>query len=203
VKRAGVLDRARRVLRRAFRLMVAPAAEWAAIAVEVPDARRLLLGYVLPLSPLPAFAWMTGLALFPREIVLLEEELARYTAEFVLRAGVVTFVATIASIAGLAAAFYALTPMYGATRDWARAWTVASYGSTPLFVGGILFLKPVLVGFVVLLALFQSGYLYVLGLQALGLARPQQATEFVAVALLLVTIASGLAGAVLAALHIL
>jgi hypothetical protein len=113
VKRTGVLDRPGRVLRRAFRLMVAPAAEWAAIAVEVPDARRLLLGYVLPLSPLPAFAWMTGLALF------------------------------------------------------------------------------------------QSGYLYVLGLQALGLARPQQATEFVAVALLLVTIASGLAGAVLAALHIL
>jgi hypothetical protein len=191
------------VLRRAFRIIVAPAAEWAAIAREAPGVRRLLLGYVVPLSLLPAIAWMTGLALFPRDIVLLEEELARYTAGFVLRAGVVTFAASVASVAGLATAFYALAPLYGAGRDWPRAWAVASYGSTPLFVGGLLLVKPVLVGFVVMLALFQAGYLYVLGLQMLGLARPQQAIEFVAVALLLVTVASGLAGAVLAALHIL
>lgn len=190
-------------LRRAGRLILAPTAEWAAIAAEGPGARRLLFGYVVPLALLPAVAWMAGLALFPREIVLLEAELARYTPAFVLRAGAVTFVASVASVAGLAAAFYALTPMYGAPRDWARAWTVASYGSTPLFVGGVLLVKPVLVGFVVLLALFQAGFLYVLGLQALGLARPQQATECVAVALLLLVVASGATGALLAALHIL
>lgn len=203
MKRAGAPDGAGWALRRAFRLIVAPAAEWAAIAGEVPGARRLLFGYVVPLALLPAIAWMAGLALFPGEIVLLEEELARYTPGFVWRAGVVTFVASVVSVAGLAAAFYALTPMYGAGRDWARAWTVASYGSTPLFVGGLLLVKPVLVGFVVLLALFQSSYLYVLGLQSLRLVRPRQATECVAVALLLVAVASGLMGALLAALHIL
>jgi hypothetical protein len=203
VKRAVESIGAGAVLRRAFGLIVAPAAEWAVIARETLGARRLLLGYVIPLSLLPAIAWMTGLALFPRDIVLLEEELARYTPDFMLRAGVVTFAASVASVAGLAAAFYLLAPMYGAARDWARAWTVASYGSTPLFVGGILLVKPVLVGFVVLLALFQSGYLYVLGLQSLGLVRPRQATECVAVALLLVVVVSGLTGLLLAALHIL
>jgi hypothetical protein len=203
VKRAGDSIDAGRVLRRAFRLIVVPGAEWAAIAGEAPGTRRLLLGYVVPLSLLPAIAWMIGLALFPRDIVLLEEELARYTPDFVLRAGVVTFAASVASVVGLAAAFYLLTPMYGAARDWARAWAVAAYGSTPLFVGGLLLVKPVLVGFVVLLALFQAGYLYVLGLQSLGLVRPRQAMECVAVALLLVVVVSGLAGALLAALHIL
>jgi hypothetical protein len=43
----------------------------------------------------------------------------------------------------------------------------------------------------------------VLGLQSLGLVRPRQAMECVAVALLLVVVVSGLAGALLAALHIL
>jgi hypothetical protein len=203
VRQAGAATGAAWALRRATRLVLTPAAEWATIAEEGPGARRLFLGYVAPLSLLPAIAWMAGLALFPHEIVLLEEELARYTPAFVLRAGAVTFAASVASVAGLAAAFYALTPVYGASRDWARAWTVASYGSTPLFVGGILLVKPVLVGFVALLALFQSGYLYVLGLQSLGLVRPRQATECVAVALLLVAVASGLIGALLAALHIL
>ncbi|HSD40545.1 MAG TPA: Yip1 family protein [Burkholderiales bacterium] len=203
MKRAGASHGAGWALRRALRLTLKPAAEWAAIAHEGPGARRLLFGYVVPLALLPAMAWMIGLALFPHDIVLLEEELARYTADFVLRAGVVTFAASVASVAGLAAALYALAPMYGAPHDWARAWTVAAYGSTPLFLGGILLVKPVLVGFVLLLALFQAGYLYVLGLQALGLVRPQQATECVAVALLLVVVVSGLTGALLAALHIL
>jgi hypothetical protein len=191
------------VLRRAFRLIVAPAAEWTAIAREIPGARRLLFGHVVPLSLLPAIAWTAGLVLFPEDIVMLEEELARYTPGFALRAGLVTFAASVASVAGLATAFYALAPMYGASRDWVRAWTVASYGSTPFFLGGVLLVKPVLVGFVVLLALLQAGYLYVLGMQSLGLVRPREATECVAVALLLVVVASGVTGALLAALHIL
>jgi hypothetical protein len=157
----------------------------------------------VPLSLLPAIAWTAGLVLFPEDIVMLEEELARYTPGFALRAGLVTFAASVASVAGLATAFYALAPMYGASRDWVRAWTVASYGSTPFFLGGVLLVKPVLVGFVVLLALLQAGYLYVLGMQSLGLVRPREATECVAVALLLVVVASGVTGALLAALHIL
>jgi hypothetical protein len=203
VRQAGAATGAAWALRRALRLLLKPTAEWQAIADEGPGDRRLLLGYVVPLSLLPALAWMAGLTMFPQEIVLLEAELARYTPAFVLRAGAVTFVASVASVAGLAAAFYALAPMYGSSRDWARAWAVAAYGSTPLFVGGILLVKPVLVGFVVLLALFQAGFLYVLGLQTLGLVRPRQATECVAVALLLLVVASGVVGAALAALHIL
>jgi hypothetical protein len=190
-------------LRRATRLILAPGAEWAVIAAEGPGARPLLIGYVVPLSLLPATAWMAGLALFPREIVLLEEELTRYTPAFVLRAGAVTFASSVASVAALAAAFFALAPMYGRSRDWARAWTVASYGSTPFFLGGLLLVKPVVVGFVALLALFQAGYLYVVGLEALGLARPREGIEYVAVALLMVGVVSGIAGALLAALHIL
>jgi hypothetical protein len=191
------------LLRRAFGILLSPAREWQAIAREDVGARRVLTGYVLPLALLPAVAWMIGLTLFPRDIVMHVEELARYTPHFVVRAGVVTFVAAVASVAGLAGVFYALAPVYGAPRNWVRAWTVAAYGTTPWLVGGCLLVKPVLVGFVVLLALFQSAYLYVLGLEALGLVRAGQASECVAVSLLVVAVASGLVGALLAALHIL
>jgi hypothetical protein len=187
----------RRLLRRAAALVFSPEREWAAIAREQPRALGVLVGWVLPLAAVPAVAWMIGLALFGMELVVAGEPIARPAAAAILRAGLVTYLGSILSVAGLAGAIWLLAPMYGARRrDWAGAWTVAAFGTTPVWLAGLIFLKPAL--FVAILpVLLYAAYLYHGGLRALGFARADEAAEYVAIAILLLLAASTLAGGLL------
>jgi hypothetical protein len=185
------------MLRRAFSLVFSPNREWAAICAEPSRPLALLLGYVLPMSAVPALGWMAGLRLFGLDLVR-EGEVATYPAwPVVLHAGAVTY---LASVALLACAFRLIAPAYAAGRDLGRAWTVAAYGSTPLWLFGIVLVKPSLVIGAVG-ATLHCAYLYYAGLQAVGLVREGDAAEYTAIALLLVVVASTFAGGLLASLH--
>jgi hypothetical protein len=189
------------MLRRAFALIARPRREWAAIAGEPVHPLRILVGYVLPLSAVPAVAWMIGLHLFGLELVVEGEPVMHPAAPAILRAGATTFLGSLASVAILALAFRALAPMYGAGRDLRRAWSVAAYGSTPLWLYGALLVKPMLViGSIG--AVLHCGYLYYAGLQALGLVREVDAAEYVAIGLFLLLVASTFAGGLLASFNL-
>lgn len=191
-----------RVLRRAFRITVAPAQEWAAIARERPGGVRVLLLYVLPLAAIPAVAWMIGLAVFGMELVMVGEPMARPGPGLILHSGLVTYLGSIASVAMLAAALGLLAPMYGGRRDWGGAWTVAAYGATPLWLAGAMLLKPAL--FVAMLpVMLYCAYVYHCGLCSFGFARTSEAAEYVAVAFLLVLAGSTLVGGLLGQLGVL
>lgn len=184
------------VLRRAFRLTFAPSREWAAIAREPPTALPVLLGHVLPLAAIPAVAWMIGLAVFGMELVMVGEPIRRPGPSAILHAGLVTYLGSIISVVLLAGAFVLLAPMYGGRRDWRGAWRVAAFGTTPLWLAGVMLLKPAT--FVAMLpVVLYCAYLYHLGLHALGFARTREAAEYVAIAFLLLLAASTLAGGLL------
>jgi hypothetical protein len=180
----------------------APEREWAAIARERPAARSVLVGYVLPLAAIPALAWMIGLGVFGMELVMVGEPIRRPGLAPILHAGLVTYLGSIASVAMLAGAFALLAPMYGGRRDWGGAWTVATYGTTPFWLAGVMLLKPAT--FVAMLpVVLYCAYLYHSGLHALGFAREREAAEYVAIAFLLVLAASTLAGGLLGRLQFL
>jgi hypothetical protein len=187
------------MLRRAFALIVRPQREWAVIAGESAHPLRILLGYVIPLSAVPAVAWMIGLGLFGLELVVEGEPVMHPALPAILRAGATTFVGSVVSVAVLALAFRVLAPMYDAGRDLRRAWSVAAYGSTPLWMFGAVLVKPMLVIGSVGVVLHCS-YLYYAGLQALGLVRERDAAEYVAIGLFLLLVASTFAGGLLASL---
>lgn len=181
------------MLRRAFAVTFRPRQEWATIAHERPAALGVLLRYVAPLAAIPAVAWMIGLAVFGMELVVAGEPISRPEPAAILRAGLITYVGSILSVALLAGAFGLIAPMYGPRRDWRGAWTVAAYGTTPAWLLGIVLAKPAL--FVVMLVVsLHCTYLYYCGLRALGLARDGEAAEYVAIAIVLVLTASTLAG---------
>jgi hypothetical protein len=187
------------LVRRAFRLLVSPAREWAAIAADGEPWLAVGLRYALPLAALPALAWMAGQMLFPADLITWESvPLERIPAAAIARAGALAFCGSIAWVALLAGAFCALAPMFGARRDWARSWKVAAYGTTPLWVAGALLVKPVLVG-LLLIAMLHCSYLYYAGLQVVGEVEQGAAAEYVGVVLFLVLVASTLLGAMLAA----
>lgn len=185
------------LLRRAFRLLVSPAREWAAIAAERESWIAVALRYVLPLAAVPAVAWMAGRALFPADLVTWESAPLARLPVAIARTGAVAFCGSVLWVTLLAGAFRALAPMFGARRDWAQSWKVAAYGTTPLWVAGALLVKPVLVG-LLLIAMLHCSYLYYAGLQVVAGVKQGAAAEYVGIVLFLSLVASTLLGAVLA-----
>ncbi len=187
------------MLRRVLRLIVSPEREWEAVADEDPSAARVILGYVVPLSAVPALAWMIGLATFGADLGFRNEDVAPLAPGRILHAGVVTLAAAVLSVLALAAAFFLVAPMYEVPRRWGRFLAVAAYGTTPLFVAGVLLVKPGLV-IVGLLALLHCCHLYYSGLQRIAGVKRGDAAEYVAISLFLVTVASLVLGGVIGAL---
>jgi hypothetical protein len=185
------------LLRRALRLLVSPAREWAAIAADRESWTGVALRYVLPLAAVPAVAWMVGRALFPADLVTWESAPLAHVPMAFVRAGAVAFCGSVVWVTLLAGAFRALAPMFGARRDWARSWKVAAYGTTPVWVVGVLLVKPVLVG-LLLVAMLHCSYLYYAGLQVVAGVKQSAAAEYVGIVVFLALIASTLLGALLA-----
>jgi hypothetical protein len=185
------------LLRRAFRLLVSPGKEWAAIAADRESWIAVALRYVLPLAAVPAIAWMVGRALFPADLVTWESTPLAHAPMLIARAGAVAFFGSILWVTVLAGAFCALAPMFGGRRDWARSWKVAAYGTTPVWVVGVLLVKPVLVG-LLLVAMLHCSYLYYAGLQVVAGVKQSAAAEYVGIVLFLALVASTLLGAALA-----
>jgi len=187
------------LLRRALPLIVSPAREWEAVAAEDPPPARVFLGYVVPLSAVPAVAWMLGLAMFGADLGFREEDVAPLASGGILYAGAVTLAGSVLSVLALAAAFFLVAPMYAVPRHWGRALNVAAYGTTPLWVAGCLLVKP---GLVILgpLAFLHCCHLYYSGLQRVAGVKRGDAAEYVAISLFLVTVASLVVGGIIGAL---
>jgi hypothetical protein len=187
------------LLRRALQLIVSPAREWEAVAVEDLPPARVFLGYVVPLSAVPAVAWMLGLAMFGAGLGFRDEDVAALAPGGILYAGAVTLAGSVLSVLALAAAFFLVAPMYAVSRHWGRALNVAAYGTTPLWAAGILLMHP---GLVILgpLAFLHCCHLYYSGLQRVAGVKQGDAAEYVAISLFLVTVASLVVGGIIGAL---
>jgi len=101
-------------------------------------------------------------------------------------------------VASLALALFAIVPVYDVRRNWTRAWAVAAYGATPIWVAGALLVQPVLI-LAVLVATMHASFLWFLGVQALLQVPARAAAECVAIALLIGTVLTMLAGGFLSA----
>jgi Yip1 domain len=189
------------VLRRALRLIVSPAREWEAVAAAELPSGKVLLGYVVPLSAVPAVAWMIGLAIFGADLGFRDEDVVPLTLTLgrTLYSGAVTLAGSVLSVLALAAAFYLVAPMYATPRHWRRALAVAAYGTTPLWVAGVLLVKPGLV-IVGLVAFLHCCHRYYAGLQRVAGVKRGDAAEYVAISLFLVTIASLVVGGAIGSL---
>jgi hypothetical protein len=186
------------LLRRAVRLLVTPAREWAAIGADRESWRAVALRHVVPLSALLAAAWMAGRWLFPADLATWESTPPERVPEAVARGGALAFLGSIAWVAALAGGFCAVAPMFGARRDWTRSWKVAAYGTTPVWLAGVILIKPVLVG-LLLVVMLHCSYLYYIGLPAVVGVKQSDAAEYVGVVLFLALVVSTLLGGLLAA----
>ena len=181
------------VFARAARLLRHPDTEWRVIAAE-PPVPAALAGYLLPHACLITFSWMAGLAMFGL-FGARGEPATVLPAARIAHIGLVTFFGTLLTVALVAAAIWLIAPMYGVVRAWLRSLQVATYASTPLLLAGLLLLVPVLV-LATVLAVVPALYHLHAGLRAGLGVKAGDATEYVAIVCLAVSVALTLVGGV-------
>ncbi len=185
-----------RVLRRIAGIVLNPDDEWDAIARERPSVGKLVRRFILPLSLLAPVATVIGMRCFDRAW---DEELGYLVPpQEILAAGATTLIASVVSVFALAGIFVLLAPLYGSARDYRTALAVATYGAVPVMLAGATLLLPVM-AVVGLAGLCHSLYVWWLGARRVLNVRRGQQAEFVGIAMVLLLVASTLAGAVASA----
>ncbi len=183
------------IARRAWSVVSHPRETWPSIRAERLTPLALVVLYVVPLSLVPAVAWMLGV-LRGGYYIVIPGFGETVPLERIATAGALLVVVSVFSVAVLAATFWLLAPLYGVRRNIGDAFKVAAYGTTPLWVAGPVLIVPTLTLFMAA-AVFHALYLYVSGLEEVLGVPTSDAAEFVGVAMVILIALSILFGALL------
>ncbi|MEO8384561.1 MAG: YIP1 family protein [Betaproteobacteria bacterium] len=195
----GTIGKDMGALNRIKGIMLNPAAEWDAVAGEMPGTAVLLRNFLLPLALLAPMATIIGMLVFD----------TRWNAEYgyaLLRdrapvIAVATYAFEIASVYLLALVFHLLARSEGHAPGFLSSFQVATLGSIPLLLSGAMLVIPFNVIFS-MMAMLYSFYLYYLGVVRLLGIRPPDATMLVGVAMFCMILLSGFMGALASMLGI-
>jgi hypothetical protein len=195
------VDQLYRALQRAVRLVLSPDEEWRAIGSGLPDPWSIICSFVLPLACIPAAAWSFNLWLLGREGGQEGERAATGLVQ-ILRGGLTIWAVSVLSVFVLAASICILAPLFVRARDWRRALMVAAFSAAPVFLGGAILAVPD-VAYAVLLAVFHGFYLMYAGLQRVLGVKEDNAAEYVALSIVMLSIITTVLGSVGSALGLL
>lgn len=179
------------VFGRIANLLLRPDAAWRGIAAERVTLDGLLRAWILPFSLIAPVTLAIGATVFDEawNPQLGYAAPARGIYPMVLGA----FLSSVTAVFVLAAIFRLIAPLFGPGAGFMPALKVAVFGSVPLWLASaLLFLMPMMIA--VLLAFCFSCYQYYVGVaRVLGIAA-DRAAEFVAISMLILSLALMLAG---------
>ena len=179
-------------LRRIYRVVFHPRLEWDRIALEDTTYGTLIRRYIIPLALLAPIATVIGMSVF--DTAWNAGQGYRVPPQQILGAGTATLFASIVSMFALAGIFVLIAPMYGSSRNYLDALKVSTFGAVPVMLAGATLLLPVM-AIVGVVALVHSLFLFWLGAKAVLHVRRGEQAEFVGISILLLSVASTLAGA--------
>lgn len=124
-------------------LFTRPDSEWSAIAAQRHTLIGVLAGHVVPLALIPTFAWYYGVTrvgwtLPGRELVY------RMTPDSTALIIGLFFWAMVIGTAGLGFMVHWMSRTYGSSASLSSAMALAAYTNTPLFLAGIVGIRPAL-----------------------------------------------------------
>lgn len=170
-------------LTRAAAIIVRPRATWGTIASEKTSLVAILFGYVVPLAAIGPVA--TFLALRVVGVPIAAREIYRTSVGVAFANAAFAFGLVLGGIVLIATLITMLAPLFGATRDFVRAFRISAYAYTPLLLGGALVLIPKLglwqLVALEILAAVDALVLLVMGLIAIIGTSPRRAVVFAAV----------------------
>ena len=185
------------VLRHALLLFIYPREEWRVIAREAPSPAHLLTHYIAPFSLAIALAVSLGVAVFNQSWDV--DYGYRVAPERWFEIGVTTFAFSALMTVLFAVVIVCLAPLYNTPRDFGKSLTVATLGTLPFWVTGVLlFFLPAIIP--CMFAFAYSCYLYSAGLEEVLGVKPSMSHEYVAIAAVFLSLVLMLLGAAAAGL---
>jgi len=151
-------------------------AEWARIEKEPDDLADLLLGYVALLALIPAVFGLIGACFVG--VVVPGKGLVHASIFDGIFGAIVGYVLSFVTVALLGLFIDLLAPQFGGRRDFARAFTLAVYSYTPVWLTSVFLLLPGL-RFLMLTG-FYGAYILMAGLPRLMKSPPQKSVGFTA-----------------------
>ena len=180
-------------------ILFRPGQAWRAIDAEPTTVSDIYRTYVVPLAAIPAVCGVLGALAFggPRVagIGIRQGPLASL-------AGAATgYVLTLVGVFLLALVIDALAPSFGGQRNRARAFSLAAYSGTGLWVAGIFKLYPEMGWLAAVLGALYSLYLLFLGLPRLMKTAQERALPYFALLLVAAAILSMIVSAATSRVH--
>jgi hypothetical protein len=160
------------LITRVQNILLKPKEEWGVIDAEPATIGGIYTSYVMILAAIPAIGMAIGLLFFmPRpsaEIAAVGQAFGVpvLTTGSIIVGAVVQYVLALVSVYIMAMIIDGLAPSFGGTKDQLKAFKVAAYYPTAVWVAGILYIIPLL-GLLVLIAAIYALYTLYLGLPKL------------------------------------
>ncbi len=149
------------IVERIRNILVQPKQEWNRINEETPDTKSIFLGYVLPLSLIPAVATVIGWGLIGRtyrEWAGLVSSLRSW--DYGLSQGVISIITSVLAVFLAAIVIDILATSFKSEKNFARSFQLVAYSWTPVWIGGILNIIPALSFLGTLLGIYALVLLY-------------------------------------------
>jgi len=178
---------------RVVNILTKPASEWPVIAGESTDVVSLYRDYIAILAGIPAASKFLGFSLMGMPLV------GTLGFGFALRAGIISYLGSLASAFIAAIIIEKLAPSFGSSGDTAQALKLVAYASTPTWIAGVLSLVPLLAP-LTLIAVIYSIYLFYLGLAPVMKTPQDKVVPYMIVSALVIIVVSIVVGLVLAAI---
>ncbi len=160
------------VVERAKAIVLSPASEWRRIEPESGDAGYLFASYVAFVAAIPPVCEFLRHGVLGRGGMRLHH--LHHGGFFSsLFGGIVQYLATFVVLYVMAVVIDGLAPTFSAPKNQQNALKLAVYSMTPVWVAGVFALIPWL-GFLRLLALFYTVYVFWLGLPILMKSPPDR-----------------------------
>jgi len=174
------------LIERAKNIIVSPAKEWDVIASEQPDTGKIITGYVLPLAGAAALAAFIGYGLIG--VSFLGVRVAGI--EWGIYAAIEVLIAALVGVFVSALVIDALAPSFGSEKNMGRSVQLVAYSYTPVWIGGLLTILPVLRWVGAIAGLAYGLYLLYIGLPKLKKTPADKQVGYFVVSLLVTIIVS-------------
>ena len=125
---------------RAKNIILTPNKEWDVISTETPDTGKIITSYVLPLAGLAAIAAFVGYALIGVSALGYKE----IGINSGLYHAVTILISALVSVFVCAFVIDALAPSFGSEKNMGRSVQLVAYAYTPAWIGGLLYILPVI-----------------------------------------------------------
>jgi len=170
-------------------ILTAPKQEWTVIEGENTPHVKLFMGYVLPLSFIPAIAAFIGWGLIG--VSFFGYRFA--SIEWGVRQAIVQWVAIVVGVYLTAFIINLLSEQFGAKKDLDKAFSLVAHSYTPMFLGGIFYIYPSLSWLAMIMGIYGLYILYI-GLQPMMKVPAEKNASYFVVSLICMVAISLLLG---------